>query len=213
MLAVLAKVLSFVEFQVYWLLLLMVLCFPLTIWLSLCVICFIVFVWRLSSMSLSCCRFCGRSVSLDITDLWDLQMCGLQRDMYASKQLPLLQCLFCKILAVQSSGSQTHSWSVALPATDLLEGLQDCCVLRVVFQLLPCLWLFYWEAFILWGLLPCSCSRTPGGISDCWISCPVCRGTNRPSLEPISRCSALAEGKGRKASRIQGTGGLGDDEA
>jgi hypothetical protein len=55
--------------KIYWFLLLMVLCLPLTIWLSLVLTGLGVSVWSLPPVSLCCCRFLGRHMVLTVADL------------------------------------------------------------------------------------------------------------------------------------------------
>lgn len=55
--------------KVHWLLLLMVLCLPLAIWLSLMLGGLGISVWSLPLVSLGCCRFPGRPVALAVLDL------------------------------------------------------------------------------------------------------------------------------------------------
>lgn len=62
--------------HIYWLLLLMVLILPLTIWLSL-VFALLNFVWSLPLLSLYCFRSPGRPAALAIADyLWGLPTVG-----------------------------------------------------------------------------------------------------------------------------------------
>ena len=58
---------------IYWVLLVMVLCLPLAIWLSLVFAGLGVSVWSLPLLSLGCFRSPGRPVALSVADLlWDL---------------------------------------------------------------------------------------------------------------------------------------------
>ena len=67
--------------KVYWLLLLIVLHLPLTIWLSLVLAGLGVSVLCLPLVSLGCCWTPGRSVTLAVADfLWGLQTVGSSRN-------------------------------------------------------------------------------------------------------------------------------------
>lgn len=83
--------------KVYWLLLLMILCLPLTICLSLVFAGLGVSVWSLPLLSLGCCQSPGRPVALTVVDLL--------------RGLPTIRC----------SEGQTSCWSVAL-GIDILQG-------------------------------------------------------------------------------------------
>jgi hypothetical protein len=61
------------DVHIYWFLLLMVLCLPLAIWLSLVFAGFGESVWSLPLLSLGCFRSPGRPVTLAVADyLWGL---------------------------------------------------------------------------------------------------------------------------------------------
>ena len=93
------------DVHIYWLLMLMVLHLPLTIWLSL-VFALLNFVWSLPLLSLCCFRSPGRPEALAIVDL----LWGLPAEDW--------------VRGVASLKWQRSCLSVSLAAVDLLGGLQ-----------------------------------------------------------------------------------------
>jgi hypothetical protein len=69
--------LGFDDFHIYWLLLLMILCLPLTIWISLVFVGLGDSVWNLPLLSMGCFRSPGRPLALAVADhLWSLPTGG-----------------------------------------------------------------------------------------------------------------------------------------
>ena len=173
--------LGFDDAQVYWLLLLKVLCLPFAIWLSQVFAGMSHSVWSLHLLLLGCFRYSGRPVALAVADcLWDLP-------------------------TGSSSERQKSYWSVALATTDPLGVLQtvgsskkqsDCCSLRRCSQgestacgfcvpvcsripgealslldPLSCIPQILQEVFRLWCLLPnCPLFRgAPGILARCGV--------------------------------------------
>jgi hypothetical protein len=130
--------------HVYWLLMLMVLHFPLTIWSSLVFAGLGVSVWSLLLLSLSCFRSPGRPVALAIADLlFRLLTVGSSEE--PSSCCPVRSC---------SLGVGHRLWFLFL-----CVQLNFREVFSLLCQLLCMLWI-PWEIFSLWGwLLSCLVCR------------------------------------------------------